>query len=291
MLGNRSALTPTVLVHAGNDLRSRNQAGLHTFLLDMTPSTTGELRVQRRGARRRADLHGSGGRAHHHGDVGERDQRDHRGHLHGRGGRADLSRRNDLHASRRGDLRRRAGPRHRWQRWLDRNGRRWRRWRGVRRAVAVAPAVRPVDAAARPASALRAAAAGRPAPREPIAAGGRGGRQGDSVVAVRRQPAAAGRRRLADPTGEAGTTAGAVARVTVRRVWRGNHHRGRHGMVTGGTAAVSAPPKDPLVGGCDCDASGAGGFSASGLFALGLLGIALPRARRRQVARARKVDQ
>jgi MYXO-CTERM domain-containing protein len=62
-------------------------------------------------------------------------------------------------------------------------------------------------------------------------------------------------------------------------------------MVTGGTGGFT-PPKNPLVGGCDCDASGAGGSSTSGLFfALGLLGIALPRARRRQVARVRKVDR
>jgi MYXO-CTERM domain-containing protein len=46
-----------------------------------------------------------------------------------------------------------------------------------------------------------------------------------------------------------------------------------------------------VTGGCDCDASGAGGFSASGLFALGLLGIALPRARKQQKARVRKVDR
>jgi hypothetical protein len=40
-LGNRSAMTPTVLIHAGNDLRTRAQQGLHTYLLDMTPSTSG----------------------------------------------------------------------------------------------------------------------------------------------------------------------------------------------------------------------------------------------------------
>jgi MYXO-CTERM domain-containing protein len=40
-LGNTRALTPMVLVHVGNDLRNRNQTGLHTFLLDMTPSTAG----------------------------------------------------------------------------------------------------------------------------------------------------------------------------------------------------------------------------------------------------------
>ena len=38
--GNSSALTPMVLVHAASDLRTRTQRGLHTFLLDMTPSTT-----------------------------------------------------------------------------------------------------------------------------------------------------------------------------------------------------------------------------------------------------------
>jgi len=41
LLGNRSMLTPQVLIHAGNDLRSRADTGLHTFLLDMTPMTTG----------------------------------------------------------------------------------------------------------------------------------------------------------------------------------------------------------------------------------------------------------
>jgi MYXO-CTERM domain-containing protein len=41
MLGNRSALAPMVLVHIGGDRRGRNQRGLHTFLLDMTPTTTG----------------------------------------------------------------------------------------------------------------------------------------------------------------------------------------------------------------------------------------------------------
>jgi MYXO-CTERM domain-containing protein len=40
-LGNRTALTPQVLVHIGGDVRARNQRGLHTFLLDMTPATTG----------------------------------------------------------------------------------------------------------------------------------------------------------------------------------------------------------------------------------------------------------
>ncbi|HSZ81740.1 MAG TPA: MYXO-CTERM sorting domain-containing protein [Polyangia bacterium] len=41
MLGNRSTLAPEVLVHVGGDLRARSQRGLHTFLLDMTPTTTG----------------------------------------------------------------------------------------------------------------------------------------------------------------------------------------------------------------------------------------------------------
>ena len=41
MLGNRTALVPQVLVHAGGDARGRGQRGLHTFLLDMTPATTG----------------------------------------------------------------------------------------------------------------------------------------------------------------------------------------------------------------------------------------------------------
>jgi hypothetical protein len=40
-LGNRSALAPTVLIHVADNLRTRTQAGDHTFLLDMTPATTG----------------------------------------------------------------------------------------------------------------------------------------------------------------------------------------------------------------------------------------------------------
>jgi hypothetical protein len=39
-LGNRaSALAPTVLVHVADDLHSRTEQGVHTFLLDMKPST------------------------------------------------------------------------------------------------------------------------------------------------------------------------------------------------------------------------------------------------------------
>jgi MYXO-CTERM domain-containing protein len=41
MLGNRSVLAPEVLIHVGGDARGRNQRGLHTFLLDTTPTTTG----------------------------------------------------------------------------------------------------------------------------------------------------------------------------------------------------------------------------------------------------------
>jgi MYXO-CTERM domain-containing protein len=40
-LGNRTALAPQVLLHIGGDLRDRDQRGLHTFLLDATPATTG----------------------------------------------------------------------------------------------------------------------------------------------------------------------------------------------------------------------------------------------------------
>jgi len=40
-LGNRSALTPSLLIHVADDVHSRTQKGLHTFLLDMTPTTTG----------------------------------------------------------------------------------------------------------------------------------------------------------------------------------------------------------------------------------------------------------
>ena len=39
-LGNSRALTPQVLVHMAADLRARTERGLHTFLLDMTPSTS-----------------------------------------------------------------------------------------------------------------------------------------------------------------------------------------------------------------------------------------------------------
>ena len=40
LVGNRSMLSPQVLIHVGNDIRSRTEIGLHTFLLDMTPATT-----------------------------------------------------------------------------------------------------------------------------------------------------------------------------------------------------------------------------------------------------------
>lgn len=40
-LGNRSSLSPSLLIHVADDVRSRTQKGLHTFLLDMTPNTTG----------------------------------------------------------------------------------------------------------------------------------------------------------------------------------------------------------------------------------------------------------
>jgi MYXO-CTERM domain-containing protein len=40
-LGNTKPLTPMVLVHVADDLHTRTQRGVHTFLLDMTPSTTG----------------------------------------------------------------------------------------------------------------------------------------------------------------------------------------------------------------------------------------------------------
>jgi MYXO-CTERM domain-containing protein len=45
MLGNRTALAPQVLVHIGGDVRGRNQRGLHTFLLDMVPATTGRTGI------------------------------------------------------------------------------------------------------------------------------------------------------------------------------------------------------------------------------------------------------
>jgi MYXO-CTERM domain-containing protein len=41
MLGNKTALAPQVLLHVGGDARGRTQRGLHTFLLDTTPATTG----------------------------------------------------------------------------------------------------------------------------------------------------------------------------------------------------------------------------------------------------------
>lgn len=40
-LGNRSALPASLLIHVADDVHSRTQKGLHTFLLDMTPTTTG----------------------------------------------------------------------------------------------------------------------------------------------------------------------------------------------------------------------------------------------------------
>ena len=41
LVGNRSMLTPQILIHVGNDIRARTETGLHTFLLDMTPSSSG----------------------------------------------------------------------------------------------------------------------------------------------------------------------------------------------------------------------------------------------------------
>ena len=40
-LSGRTALTPSVLVHVADDLHARTLPGVHTFLLDMTPTTTG----------------------------------------------------------------------------------------------------------------------------------------------------------------------------------------------------------------------------------------------------------
>src|SRR5262249_30258400 len=40
-LGNSSALSARVLVHVADDLHTRTQRGVHPFILDMTPSTTG----------------------------------------------------------------------------------------------------------------------------------------------------------------------------------------------------------------------------------------------------------
>ena len=39
-LGARTALQPQILIHAGSDVATRNQMGVHTYLLDMTPTTT-----------------------------------------------------------------------------------------------------------------------------------------------------------------------------------------------------------------------------------------------------------
>ena len=55
------------LIHVADDLHSRTQRGVHTYLLDMTPTTTGRTRVHRRRAGVRQDVLGSGGRAQHHG--------------------------------------------------------------------------------------------------------------------------------------------------------------------------------------------------------------------------------
>jgi len=40
-LGNSSALSPRVLVHVADDRHTRTQRGVHTYLLDMNPATTG----------------------------------------------------------------------------------------------------------------------------------------------------------------------------------------------------------------------------------------------------------
>jgi hypothetical protein len=41
-LGNTSALSARVLVHVADDLHTRTQRGVHPFILDMTPATTGQ---------------------------------------------------------------------------------------------------------------------------------------------------------------------------------------------------------------------------------------------------------
>ena len=89
----------TVLVHVADDLHARTERGVHTFLLDMKPSTTS---LHRRGPRRGSDLHRSGRRPQHHDQslsasgatitvsysAGQR--------------RADLPRRHHVHATRSG---------------------------------------------------------------------------------------------------------------------------------------------------------------------------------------------
>jgi hypothetical protein len=43
LLGNETAMAPQVLLHVGGDVRDRTQVGLHTYLLDTTPATTGPV--------------------------------------------------------------------------------------------------------------------------------------------------------------------------------------------------------------------------------------------------------
>ena len=99
-----SALSPRVLLHVATAPRTRTQAGLHTFLIDMQASTT---HLHRRGLHGRPDVHRSGRRPddhrpqHQHG-VGDGRRDVHQQHRRG----ADLPRQHDVHAAGAGNLRR-----------------------------------------------------------------------------------------------------------------------------------------------------------------------------------------
>jgi hypothetical protein len=284
-LGNRTALTPTVLVHAGNDLRNRNQAGLHTFLLDMKPSTgsssgfsdaglvTGQsfsdpgggltitaTSVSATSATIEVTYTVQGGAptcldGSTFTPPGVATCGDGPGPgTGGAGGSTGMGGAGGATGGRGG-----AG---------GATGGRGGAAGGAGRGGGTA------GAAGTNSTGGRGGAAGQP---------GRGG-AGGSAAGSGGTPGAGG------STGEAGKTAAGGRAGEGQTGVAGQPSLGGRGMETGGRGGFT-PPKDPLVGGCDCDASGAGGFSASGLFALGLLGIALPRARRRHLARVRKVDR
>ena len=70
------ALSARVLLHVAEDRHSRTQQGVHTYLLDMNPATTGTQGLNDAGAGGRRDVHGSGGRSHDHRAGGQQQRRD-----------------------------------------------------------------------------------------------------------------------------------------------------------------------------------------------------------------------
>jgi hypothetical protein len=281
-LGNRTGLTPTVLVHVGNDLRTRNQAGLHTFLLDMKPSTgsssgfsdaglvtgqtfsdpAGGLTITATAVSATSAtiqvtytveggaptcLDGSTFTPPGAGSCGEGSGTGGAGGASGMGGAGGA-------ATGRGGAGGATG---------GRGGSGGRGGAAGGGSVAGAGGANP--------SGGRGGAAGQP---------GRGGVGGSA--------AGAGGSAAGGATGQAGATAGGGRAGSGQTGAVGQPAAGGHGMA--GESGIITQP-GVVTGGCDCDASGAGGFSASGLFALGLLGIALPRARKQQRARVRKVDR